>query len=157
MNNPEYILVEEIGTIVEAVKTSLNLSVLNYQFGYVTELVQTLQQYDADPSGESIKFPLVWFAEPVDINRGEPGIYGKVEDANIFIINATGKDWKAKDRIDNNFKPVLYPIYRELLKKIIASASFDDVDIEKLQHKVSNRYWWGENEKSVLNDIVDCI
>lgn len=156
MNNPEYILTDEMETIVAAVKAKLGLSVLNYQYGYIEELNETLKQYEADPSKFDKKFPLVWLAEPFDTTRGEQGIYGTA-DPDIFIINKTEKTWKAKDRMDNNYKTVLYPIYRELLNQIVSSVVFNHLLIATIKHKVTKGYYWGEGQKAVLNDAVDCL
>lgn len=157
MNNPEYILVDEMEIVVSAVKAVLNLPVLNYQYGYVIELNETLMQYNNDPNNRDKKFPLVWLAEPFDIPRGEAGFYGRTDELNIFIINGSDKNWKAKQRMENNFKSIIYPIYRELLNQLILSDAFQESDIEKIKHKTTNRYYWGEQQQSVLNDVVDCM
>lgn len=156
MNNPEYILTDEMETVVAAVKTALAISVLNYQYGYVEELNETLKQWESDPAKYQIKFPLVWLAEPFNTDRKIPGIYGTA-DVDLFIINNTTKDWKAKQRMDNNYKPVLYPIYRELLNQLVLSVVFEHITVESISHSVKKGYYWGENQKSVLNDAVDCL
>lgn len=155
MNNPEYIVVDEIGAVVEAVKSSLELDVLNYQYGYVEELDETLQQWGQNPDFASKKFPLVWVMQPFTINRGKAGIYGSVEGMRIFIMNATSKTDKATRRMEENFKQVLYPIYRELLNQLDVSVAF--VDSLNRKHKTTDRYYWGESQKSVLADPVDCL
>lgn len=166
MNKPEYILVDELGTkdsngnlvsgLLYDVKQALGLSVLNYQYGYITELNETLKQWASSPddnfSGK--RYPLVWFAEPVDITRGIPGIYGRLDNGYLFIVNSTQKDWKAADRMTNNFKTILYPIYREILNQFILNSVFDHTDVEQIEHRVSNRYFWDNAE---LNDAVDTI
>lgn len=156
MNDPEYILTDELETIVAAVKTALGLSVLDYQYGFIEELNETLKQMDANPTGSVSKFPLVYLAEPFTTDHGEVGIYGSV-DADIFIINTTTKDWKAKERMTNNYKPILYPIRRELLNQIALSPVFENANVENIKHKTTKGYYWGEAQKSVLNDAVDCL
>ena len=137
MNQPEYIVVDEIGTVVEAVKTSLGLDVLNYQYGYVEELNETLQQWSKNPDYAPLKFPLVWAMQPFTIVRGEGGIYGSVEGLRIFIINSSGKELKAKDRMENNFKTVIYPIYREFMSQLNLSPAFGDAPQRK--HRINDR------------------
>lgn len=157
MNNPEYILTDEWATIAAAVKAALGISVLNYQYGEVTELNETLIQWSKSPDHASLKFPLIWVEEPFVISRGEPGIYGTLDGGRIFIINQSTATWKAAERMTNNFKAVIYPIYRELLNQIVSSDVFQDDDLEKLKHKTSNRYYYGESSRSVLNDVVDTM
>jgi len=156
MDKPQYILTDEMATIVEAVKTALELSELNYQYGFVNELNETLKQYETDPTKFYKKFPLVWVEEPYDTVRGNAAWYGTVN-PNIYIINSTDKTWKASERMENNYKPVLLPIYMELLEQIVISPVFSEQAAELIEHKVTNGYYWGEDQKSVLNDAVDCI
>lgn len=60
MNKPEYILVDEVGSVVTAVKAALSLTVLNYQYGYVTELKETLATFDKSEAFADKKFPLIY-------------------------------------------------------------------------------------------------
>lgn len=168
MNLP-YILVDEFGIkdpandllisgIVKNIKDALSLPVLNYQYGYFDELTETLSQYSLTPEFEMIKFPLIWVEQPFTIDRDAPQIYGKTLDLRIFIIQQTAKDYKAVKRMSLVFKPVLYPIYLELLKQIQRCASFNNP--YHVKHRVRDYYFWeDENNPKVskLNDIVDCI
>jgi len=156
MNNPEYILTDEMATIVAAVNTALGLPVLNYQFGYVEELNETLNQMEQNPAGFDDKFPLVWLAEPFIIKRGIAGIFGRTN-PDIFIINSTDKTWKATERMEQNYKTVLLPIYRVLLNQIVLSVVFDTPTIDSLPHTLTKGYYWGEAQETVLNDSVDCL
>lgn len=165
MNNPEYILVDVFGTkdnkdqltggVLHQVKVALNLSVLNYQYGYITELNETLAQWNKNPDFAPLKFPLVWLAQPFTINRTNDGYYGSVEDLRIFIIYGTTKDLKAYQRMDQNFKTVIYPIYRELVNQLENHPAIVR-ELAGRKHKFTDRYYWGEQQQSVLNDVVDC-
>lgn len=157
MNNPEYILVDEMGVIVEAVRTALALPVLNYQYGYITELNQTLADMNSDPINRSQKFPLVWLMQPYTIIRGESGYFGKLNNGRFIIIQESLDSMKANERMTANYKPVIYPIYREILKQIANSTVFIDYLVENIVHQVTDRYYWGEAQQSVFNDIVDAM
>src|SRR5436190_19791755 len=102
MNQPPYILTDVFAEIVAEVKSKLSagptpvLSELNYQFGYVTELAQTLAQMK-EPGFVEKKFPLIFLAQPFKLLRGqELGWYGTTSGLRIFIIAETNKDRKAK-------------------------------------------------------------
>lgn len=169
MNNPEYILLDELGTkdangvltagILYQVKQSLGIPVLNYQYGDLYELNETLQQWAASPDDDfsGKRFPLVWLKQPYSILRGDKGIYGRLADGVILIINSTNKDWKAKEREDNNFKPVLRPIYGELMNQIVVSPVFDEPLVESIPHVVSDVYFWDEQKQYFFNDAVDYL
>lgn len=155
MNNPEYILTDELETIVTVVKIGLSLSALNYQYGTVEELNETLQQLENDRDMYEGKFPLVWLPEPYTTDRGIVGIYGEAN-TDLFIINATEKTWKAPDRMTNNYKTVILPVYRRLLAEIVLSPVFDNNSVDTLKHSVTKGYYWDE-QKKIFNDAVDCL
>ena len=156
MTDTQFILTDELETVAAAVKAELGISVLNYQYGEVEELNETLKQWETDPSKFNLKFPLIWVAEPYQITRGPVDIFG-IAEVNVFVINQTQKDWKAKERMDNNFKPVILPIYREFLKQIGISLAFDHPFGRVPEHRTINRYYLGENRQSTLNDVVDAM
>lgn len=159
MNNPPYIVVDEMAIVVAAVKAALALPELNYQYGYITELKQTLKQYSETNEFKVKKFPLIWVRQPFRIVRTpqRPHVYGDIENLAVFIINETDVNWKAEERMANNFKPVIYPIYRELINQINLHPAFH-FDGYILPLEEIDRYWWGEEtDDAVLDDIVDCM
>lgn len=155
MNSPEYILTDEMATVVAAVKTALSLTVLNYQYGDRDELNETLKQYEADPGNFDKKFPLVWLQEPYTTEVGFQNIWG-IAQVNILIIKDTDRTWKATDRMTNNYKPHLFPIYRSLLDELVLSTVFEAVSKPDLTHKLTKGYYW-DKQQEIFNDAVDCL
>jgi len=155
MSSNEYILTDEMETVVTAVKADLQLPVLNYQYGYVEELIQTLKQMEASPGQFDSKYPLVWVAEPYIMDRTDPSVYG-IAECDVFIINTSQKDWKAKERMQYNFKPVIIPIYLSILQQIPANPAFSHTDGMVPKHRTVNRYYFSEQGKTILTDVVDC-
>lgn len=154
MNKPEYILVDELGTIVTAVKTALTLTNLNYQYGYIRELNETLLQWSKNPIDSPKKYPLIWLEQPFTIQRGIPAYFGSVN-IRLFIMMGSSKDLKAEQRMDLVYKAVIYPIYRELLNQMSMSPVFLIDSFENIQHTFEDRYFW-PNQQEVLKDIIDC-
>ena len=161
MDNPEYILVDEIGNVVTAVKTVLALPSLNYHYGYQKELNQTLVQQGNDPGDMNIlvpippvKYPLIWLMQPLEISRGVQGYWGIARNLRIFIFMESDKESKAAQRMTNNFKPIMYPIYREFLKQLDESVAFASMGVENMKHKLIDRYWAKELG---LDDTVDIL
>lgn len=142
-------------TIVSSVKTALALQFLNYQYGYITELNETMSQWSKSTVYEPQKFPCVWLMQPFTIDRKhkEDGIYGRVS-LRVFIIQQSTKQAKAKKRMTDVFKPVIYPIYRELLNQLDLSVVFATANF--IPHDFTDNYYWGEAQESVLNDVIDC-
>lgn len=157
MNNPEYILVDEIGTVVSAVKAALVLPVLNYQYGYVDELKATLKDYDKTAAYAVQKFPLIYLVQPFTITRSNFRFFGKTY-LEVFIINETVQDKKAPARMTDNFKAVIYPIYRQLVKQLALSRVFQEDTVGKISHKTTDMYYWGEQQQDkMINDVFDCM
>ncbi len=124
MNNPPYIIVDEIGTVVSRTATALEYDI-NYQYGYVIELNETLIQYSKAPNYIAKKFPLVWLSQPFTLSTGNMiSAYGEIDELRLFIITGTDKNLKASQRMTQMYKPKLYPIMNELLDQIAKSPAF---------------------------------
>lgn len=168
MNNPEYILVDEFGVkdpvtdlltsgILFDVKTALGLPALNYQYGYVKELQEHLEQWGKSEAKAALKFPLVWIKQPFTVVRNTQGFFGIVSDLSMFVIHSTAPELKAKKRMTDKFKPVIYPIYREIINQIDLSPVFSNLGIPDIPHRFTDRYYWGEDQKTVIPDAVDVM
>lgn len=143
-------------SIVSAVKTALALPTLNYQYGYVSELRETLAQMN-EKDFVQLKYPLVWLCQPFTISRVNYGYYGDAA-LRIFIIQESAKNLKATERMAQTFKPVIYPIYRGILAQILSRGDlFDGLLGDHLEHSVTDRYYWGEEQSKALNDVFDCM
>lgn len=164
MANANYILVDEIGIkdpvtdlltggVLYKVQQALGLPVLNYQYGYVTELNETLNEYNENPTFKPLKFPLVWLAQPFTIQKGDFNFDGKAK-VDMFIFNKTDVNLKAADRMANNFKPVIYPIYDELIEQLSRSTAFLNQDDGAIKHETTDRYFW-DGINPTITDIVD--
>lgn len=150
-----YVFVDEMNAVVEAVKTVLSLEVLNYQYGYVTELNETLNEYGKTVEFKALKFPLIWLAQPFTIIHGDFNCLGKAK-FDLFIFNKTDKNLKASARMTNNFKPVIYPIYEALIEQISEHAAFMEQDNEAIKHDTTDRYFW-DGLNPTITDTVDWI
>lgn len=134
---------------------------VHYDYGHPLEIIETLSQ-KTTAGGDFVynKYPLVALFLDADLRRGrKPGVYGEYT-LHMAIIRGTDPTYKAKQRDDYNFKPVLMPIYLELMKQIFHSGLFLSGD--QIQHDPINRYYWGRqglygNESNIFNDHVDCI
>ena len=55
-----------------------------------------------------------------------------------------------------NYKPIIYPIKRELLNQLDLSVAFNTNGISTIKHIEEDRFYWGESQQSVLTNPVDC-
>lgn len=156
MDTPEYILVEVFQEIASAVKAALALPVLNYQYGYINELKETLIQYSKTPEFAVQKYPLLWLEQPFTIKRGRNDVYGEVEGGlRLFIIAGSTPTLKAKQRMEQIFKPIIHPIYRELLVQLNQCSGIQ-CEYGTRPHSYSDTYFWGEQQQASIPDVVDC-
>lgn len=159
-----YILVDVFKEIaVELVNKSAEYGhdgIINYQYGYVTELVTKLQQFSLAPKTYNLAFPLIWVKQPFTIKRNVSNsgrIFGRVTDLEIYIIQQSEKTITAEERMLKTFKPVIYPIYEGLLNEIDLHVGLGTMGKNSIVHDITDFYWWGENQQAVLNDVVDCL
>jgi len=170
LNEPEYILSEVLREVTASASVALTANdavnfptAINYQHGYVHELNEMLLQWGKSPAKEPLKFPLVWFAEfNVRETRGSLVWYSECKNIEVFFINKTDKNWKADERDTNNYNPVILPMYREWMKQLFDKRRELDFDQtvtnpQGVKHIKIKAPYWGEQQKTVLTDIVDCL
>lgn len=160
-----YILYEVIGEVVEQVRLALaekagvdpEAYVLNYQYGYLEELDETLQQWSKDPNSNTRMFPLVWLKPRFKIVRGgaQSQFFGEVRDMRLFVLHSTTPGLKAKERLEQNYKPVIYPVYREILEQLNQHAAISH-EVNRA-HAVIDDFYWGDQQQSYLAGPVDCL
>jgi hypothetical protein len=159
INEPEYFLRDEMATIVAAVKVALGLPNLHFEFDAIEKVNATLQAWSKQEVDRVKKFPLVWLPHPYTIHRGlpdRPDLFGELQNGMLIIANASKVDIKGAERDTNNFKTIIYPIYREILKQLYLSTVFETGSIEQIEHNFTDRFYWGEDQKQVFDDVVDC-
>lgn len=162
MNQPEYILEDEIGTLVANASTALIAdgvitTAINYQYGYFDEVKTMLAEYSKTAQYSALKYPLVWLVQPFTEKRDNGGYYSDVS-IRLLIIKDSDKAWTYAERMTNTIKPVLLPIYRELLNQILSSTHvFEGLMNDHIPHKKTKRPYWGEDQQKQIDDVFDCI
>lgn len=164
MNKPPYVLVDVlgqkdvddslIGGVIRQVQIAVGIGNLNYQYGYVTELNETLSQWVTDPELQTRMFPCVWIVQPFTLQRGENSVYARVVGGlRIIIMVSTDQELKAKDRMTQKFKPLIYPIYEAVMEELNKDTAIQYVP--NRPHNFTDRYYWPEQSKE-LSQVVDC-
>lgn len=135
---------------------------VHYEHGHPLEIVETLTQKDKSNTHRFKKYPLVALLQDFPEHNNRNG-FDEIEPVfRVLIIRATKPTFKAAERYDYNFVPVLYPIYEELLKQIDKSPVFLTYGVTTISHtKIDHPYWgrdglWGK-EGNIFNDWVDCV
>lgn len=165
-----YIVVDIFRDIVANVSAKLltqlqahdpKIEAVNYLHGHPIEIIETLGQKDKSATLRFQKYPLVALFQDFSEDHGTIGLDSTVS-LNIIIARATKPAYKADERYTENFKPVLYPIYQELLQQIVYSKAFLKYGATTLPHTKIDRLYWGreglyKNDGNVFNDFLDCI
>lgn len=135
---------------------------VHYLFGHPLEVVNTITQYDQGDSSKFNKYPLVaLFLDTKEKMAPQVGVYASYRLHMAIIRACYDPNQTADQRDETNFKPVLMPIYLQLMEEIRLSGGFMTVG-SQIPHDKTNRYYWGrqglwKNEGNIFNDWVDCI
>lgn len=160
MNQPEYIIPDEFADIATEMSTALALSgpavgPVNYQFGYIKELDNTLKEMLKPKETRPLAFPVMFLEMPFTISRNRGEVYGRIPSFRIILLANTDVKYTAKQRLDLVYKPILFPVYRELLKAIADSPAFTTDGPDRIVNTVTDQHYWGSSQSSQLTHPVD--
>lgn len=164
---PVYI-VDEIEAVVAKTSAALNGvnppfgKIIHYMYGHPLEIVTRLQEMTQSPTQAANKYPLVALFTDFQIERGDrPDMYGRAR-LQLIVATITENTYQAPQRMEKNFKPILYPIYNEFLYQLFRHKQFSVQSEEELKHTQIDRMYWGKqglygNVGNIFNDYIDCI
>lgn len=138
------------------------IETVNYQKGHKVEMIQSLIEMDRAPTFQAKKYPMVWLVMDIKEHRGKRvGIYADV-DLTLIIAHQTEQTRKVDDRYAKVFRPVLYPLYYEILNQVrlhnaILQSNADDITHDKIDRLYWGREAVGGNDRNKLTDFVDAI
>lgn len=162
MNKEPVIIEDEIKEVAEKTATSLALAI-NFMFGPAPEIENNLIEMTKAqglPGQETLKkYPLIILFTDVPEDLGNAnGYYGTVTIPSLVIACISDNKLKAPQRLEQNFKPILIPIFEELKRQLARHSAFIVGSPENLRMKKWNRYFWGKQKfGTTLNDYVDAI
>lgn len=147
--------------IVAKVQARLSTPVF-FDYGHYVEVTRNLTQKDASITQRDKKYPLIWMVMDFVERYGDINYdYCQLPDLQFIIAVPTTAAMTTRDRIDKNFKPVLYPIYDAFKEEILESGMFSNAD--PLDHeKIDRPYWGGQDNMgngtvNLFNDFIDAI
>ena len=129
-------------------------SAVFFDYGNYIELANKLSLKNRNNQ----KYPLFALIQDVtETETSEDGVY-KIYDFNMIIAYNTRQDYTTQERLTNIFKPILQPLYRDLIEEI-KSSNYFVIDREFIDHTKTNRYFLGSEtpNQNRLNDYVDVI
>ncbi len=145
------IVVEDIlSKVVKRASITIDID-LSFQYGTLREIVENLNTLG---KGGKVKYPLVALIEPFRQRITDDGTRANLR---LLIATMTSKTLKADERLEQNYKPILFPAYEALIdeiKRVTASST--------LEHTLINHFEMGREslqgyDKAILDDHVDAI
>lgn len=138
-----------------------NIQCVNFIAGDLDEIRETLQQFDASPEERFKKYPLFILKTDITELKGTaPGIYSKVR-FQAAICHHTQREYKTLERYDNNFKPILYPLYESFIENLLGIGYFPHLSRFDLKHTKTDRVNLGKQALLELQeasyDYIDAI
>lgn len=129
--------------------------VSSFQFGTLREIVDNLNTLT---QAEIKKYPLIALIEPFKQQKGIPNTESRLR-LRFLIATYTHKELKANERLELNFKPVLFPVYNKFLDSVKRSEYFKT---DKIRHTIINHFEIGREslsgyDGSIFNDHIDAI
>lgn len=143
--------------------TSLNWGTLPkkvyFKQGTVKEITAILTGYTTAPFKDQ-KYPLVILVRDIreKVNKQLFGL-GSSFKCRVLIVTITSPNLRADDRETQNFKPILLPIFEELIRQVSKSKLFGMPRINDMEIIKWDCYFYGtrENDKNIFNDYIDAI
>lgn len=133
-----------------------------YDYGHPLEIINTLKEKGGNDTKKYEKYPLIWlwldYDDDVTVSTRTKHVIA--ENLIIVIMTETKKNYKAENRYDNVFVPILIPLYDSLMSAILESSQVHSDD--KYHHKKKNRLYWGKedlygNVGNIGNDALDAV
>lgn len=157
------ILVDVIQSVVSAMVVANPAGgnfTINYEPGRSFDIIKSLGADDNSITYKGAKYPLFAMLMPIRERRGENGFYGKVTIPRIVIAILT-KSGNGEEGIvekydsAGNFKTILYPLYKEFLRRLSQSPNINIGDPEAFVHdKMDNP---GQQVEQTTTDYIDSI
>lgn len=133
---------------------------VHYEHGHPLEITETLLKQSKSISKKFSRFPLVALFQ--DFPEAKGSAFDSEVTLHILICYGTSNKYKASTRYDKTFRPVLYPVYDELLEQIRLEKRFNVINKSLITHTKIDRVYWGRetdpgNTANKFNDLLDCI
>lgn len=159
-------VIDIIGQNVERVNTILlpalvdlqrDITQVNYLYGPIKEVSELLDNWAKTGTGQ--KYPLVALIMPFTADKGKIlKIDASYDDMRIIIAMFTEGTVTTAKRIENNFVPILRPIYNELMNQLCLDGRILQSQIETFEHKMIEWPFWDDGkDNNPFNDRLDII
>lgn len=141
-----------IPDIFEGIVNGLTVSGIDNIYFKYGDPIEINNQNDNNNIIRAENYPAIFLFLELDEIRDSSSYWAKIN-PRLAIVNTTKADYIASQRLDNNFRTVLYPIYEALMDAIKSSSYVGNYNIEHIKR---DKYFYGRS-KSEFNDNLDAI
>lgn len=145
------IIIEDIlSEVVKRVEKN-NDRQLFFHYGTLREIVGNLNQLG---KASKIKYPIIALIEPFKQRVTDEGTKATLR---ILIATYTKKTLLADERLELNYKPILFPVYNAFMDELKKESKSSSLD-----HTIINHFEMGKEslngyDGTILDDHVDAI
>ncbi len=155
-------IVDVFDNIATDVNANIEGCEVEFDHGHFLEICGRLTEKDSSQEFMHKKYPLIVLIQDIEEQRGGEKFASEPNNVKILIITSTNKDYTSTDRKEKTFKPILIPIYDQLLQAMEDSREIDTQMSDFIPHGYIERYFWGRegfqgNTGLLTNDYLDCI
>ncbi len=162
--DPKY-LVDIFDAVVEDVRDLWDSTSENtpyYMHGHPKQVLEILKKKDKSDNWKYRKYPLVILLQDFIEQKGINPSIEMSTGVRLIIVEQTLRKYEPQDRYDKVFRPILYPIYEQLLESMAESGLFNVTDPDQIQHTKTDRLFWGReglygSEQNIFDDYLDAI
>ncbi len=131
-----------------------------YMYGHRAEINNRLENLSKGKATKLQKYPLI--ALKLDVSETVENGISSFEDLNIGFFTITKENYNAEERVENIFKPILFPMYELFFEKLASSGLFLIKGSVKPPHTKVDRPFYGTqdnegNVKRIFSDPLDCV
>lgn len=134
-----------------------------FDFGTTVEVVNRLKKKSEHPDYSEKRYPLIWYLIDGSIKEDVGNIRSNVriaKNVTIIICNQTTRDFTSTERYENNFIPVLRPIYDAFMLQMKNSNLVRSTN--GYEHEYYENLFWGNEglygaTGNIFDDMLDAI
>lgn len=130
---------------------------VNYLYGPPKQIIKVLQSWNGTAMAQE-KYPIVALLQPFEAQKGQQIGIDAYENVRLIIGRQSDASWETDKRYEVNFRPVLLPIYYELLNQIDLDKRFTTQGRDLIPHSMIEWPYWDDGKDSnPFDDWLDVI
>ena len=128
---------------------------VNYDFGSYKSVQKRLMNSARNGKPIASRYPLVMLVTSDKVEQAEvdPSL-STTYPLHLIIVAISGPHWNDQKRLDDNFKAVLYPIYKQLLEKL---RRYSKNIYSELPHSKVDHFYYSASTAKEANKLAEYL